>query len=210
MANWGSGATGAASGAAAGSTFGPVGTAAGAVIGGIAGLFGSKKKKKKSPKRVSAFDPMQEGVYKDQVDALRGQGQFADLYNYDADVANSNFDMNVANPANRQFQEDIIPQITGQFRGNNLQNSTYAGEGLAKAGRQVQEGLNAARSQMHYQGQNDVMNRKANAIENTLNRSTFAYQRPEAETPNMMDQIMNSVGPAAGKWLESYMNKRMA
>lgn len=211
--DWGSGTTGALSGAASGAMIGSVvpgiGTAIGAGVGGLAGFFGGLfgGKKKKKPKRVSTLDPRQEKLYAAQEQGLYGKGEFADLYNFDANAANQNFDANVAAPAYRQFNEDVIPGITGQFRGNNLQNSTYAGESLSRAGRDVQEGLNAARSNMQYQGTQQAKQNKASAINDFLGRSTFAYEQSDAESPNGIDQILNSLGPATGKWVENYFNK---
>lgn len=212
---WGNAAGGAASGAATGAMFGSVvpgiGTAVGAVAGGAAGffsgLFGGKKKQKKKNK-YSTLDPRQEKLYAQQEAALNGQGEFADLYNFDPEAANANFEANVARPAYRNFNESVIPGITGQFRGANLQNSTYAGEGLARAGRDVQEGLNAARSNMIYQGTQQAKQNKMSAIENILNRSTFAYGPDDEQAPNGIDQILDSMGPAAGKWVENYFNSK--
>jgi len=202
----GSGLSGAASGAATGSIFGPIGTGVGAVVGGIAGLFGSKKKKKK-PKRMSTLDPQQQALYNDYVGSIRGEGPFSDLYNYDAEGANANFDQNVSRPAYRNFQENIIPGITGQFRGNNIQNSSYTGEALGRAGRNVQEGLDAQRSNMIFNGQQNAQQNKQNAIQNVMGTQTFAYSKPGAQSPSTIDQILGSLGTNSGQWLADYLKK---
>lgn len=201
----GSAASGALSGAATGSTFGPWGTVAGAVIGGAAGLFGSKKKKKK-PKTSSTLDPQQQGLYNDYIASIRGEGSMSGLYNYDAEGANKNFDANVSRPAYRNFQENIIPGITGQFRQNNLMNSSYTGEALGRAGRDVQENLDAQRSNMQFQGQQNAQTAKQNAINNVLNMQTFATQKPGPQKPSGVDQILSSLAPDAGDWLKDYLN----
>lgn len=201
--SWGGGATGAVSGAATGSIFGPIGTAAGGVIGGIAGLFGSKKKKK--PKRVSTLDPQQQALYQDYVDSLRGEGPFSNLYNYDAEGANANFDQNVSRPAYRNFQENIVPGITGQYRSGNIMNSSYSGEALGRAGRNVQEGLDAARSNMQFQGQQNAQANRQNALNNILGMNTFDYQQRN-NSGSSIDNILSSVAPQAGKWFSDYLN----
>ncbi len=197
--------SGAASGAATGSVFGPVGTAAGGIIGGIAGLFGSKKKKKK-PKRISTLDPQQQALYNDYVGSIRGEGPFNDLYNYDAEGANQNFDQNVSRPAYRNFQENIIPGITGAYRQKNLMNSSYSADALAKEGRNVQENLDALRSNMQFQGQQNAQANKQNAINNILGTKTFDYQQPQAPGGGI-DEILNKVAPQAGEWFANYLNK---
>ncbi len=205
--NFGGGLSGAASGAAIGSSFGPVGTGVGAVVGGIGGLFGSKKKKKK-PKPVSTLDPQQQGLYNDYVSSLRGGGPLKDLYNYDANQANQVFDQNTARPAYRGFQENIIPQITGQFRGNNLMNSSYTGEALGRAGRDVQENLDALRSQQNFAGQQNSQQSKQDALNKILNMQTFAYDRPQERTPSGIDQILGQVAPQAGQFFADFLKPR--
>lgn len=211
--DWNSGASGAASGAisgaAVGSLFPGVGTATGAVVGGVvggaSGLFGGKKKKK--PKKRSTLDPQTQALYDDYIASIRGEGPMKDLYNFDAEGYNDVFDKTVGRAANRNFNENIIPGITGQFRSNNLMNSSYAGESLSRAGRDVQENLDALRSQNVFQGQQQANQNKYNAINSVLNTQTFAYDKPEAQAPNAIDQILNSVGPAAGEWFADYLKK---
>lgn len=202
--NFGGAASGAISGASMGSAFGGPGAAIGGALGGIAGLFGKNKKRK--PKKISTLDPQQQGLYNDYVGSLRGQGPFADMYNYDANMANQVFDANVAKPAYRGFQENIIPQITGQFRGNNLMNSSYTGEALARKGRDVQENLDALRLQNQFAGQQQSQANRQNALQNILGMTTFDYQG-RAPKSNMIDQILGATGPAAGQWFSNFLNK---
>ncbi len=201
----GSALSGAGTGASVGSLFGPVGTGIGAIAGGALGLFGSKKKKKKKPKQISSLDPQQQGLYTDYVNSLRGEGPFNDMYNYDVNAANANFDANVSRPAYRNYQENIIPNITGQFRQKNIGNSSYTGEALARSGRDVQENLDALRSNTIFQGQQNAGNNKQNAINNILGMQTFAYQKPQERKPSMIDQILGKTAPAAGEWFADYL-----
>ena len=201
----GAGVSGAVSGAATGSTFGPAGAVFGGIVGGVTGLFGSKKKKKKKPKQISTLDPQQQALYGDYVNSIRGEGPFSDLYNYDAEGANQNFDKNVSRPAYRNFSENVIPGITGQYRSQNLMNSSYSGEALSRAGRDVQENLDAQRSNMQFQGQQNAQTSKQNAINGVLNMQTFANQRPEAQKSSSIDQILGKVAPQAGEWFADYL-----
>lgn len=211
-----SGLTGALGGAATGAQLGSIvpgiGTAIGAVggglIGGVAGLFGSKKKKTKKPKQLSTFDPMQQQLYQQYMQSLTGNGPFSDLYNFNAEQANQAFDANVSRPAYRSFRENVIPQITGQFRQGNLMNSSYAGDALSRAGRDVQENLDAQRSAMQFQGQQQSQASKQNAINSLLNTQSFAYSKPGEQKPSTIDQILNSVAPSAGEWFADYLRPK--
>ena len=204
-ADWGAGASGAVSGGISGFTAGgPIGGAVGAVTGGLAGLFGGKKKQK--PKRISRLDPSQQKNYKDYIASLRGEGgPFNDLYNFDTQGANNNFDQNVSRPANRNFNENIIPGITGQFRGQNMMNSSYTGEALGRAGRDVQENLDAQRSNMIFNGQQGALDRKERGVKDFLNMQTFDYEKPE-QSP--MSGIMSTLGPQAANFLTDYLSKK--
>lgn len=205
--NFGNAASGAMAGGQIGSAIMPgYGTAIGAGIGGLAGLFGSKKKRRK-PKQISTFDPQQQGLYDQYVQGLSGKGQFSDLYNYDAQGANANFDRNVSRPAYRNFQENIIPSITGQFRQGNLQNSSYAGEALSRAGRDVQEGLDAQRSNMQFMGQQNANQNRMQGIQNILGTQTFARQDA---SPNSFDQMLGTLTPGAGQWFADFLKSKSA
>lgn len=204
--DFGAGAGGAASGAAIGSSILPgIGTGIGAVAGGLLGLFGRSKKKK--PKKISTLDPTQQNLYDKYAQGLQGQGQFADLFNFDSNAARENFNKMYAQPAYQQFQEEVVPDITGQFRGGNLQNSSYLGGALSKAGTDVQKNLDAQLANMLYQGQNDSVSRRINGINNLLNMQTFAYQQPQQSAG---DQVFNSLLDVGGKAAGSYFNNKFA
>jgi hypothetical protein len=201
-ADWGSAAGGAASGAAIGTSIMPGwGTAIGAVGGGLLGLFGGGKKKK--PKKISTLDKNQQGIYEDYAKAIRGEGgRFADLFNFDSKAATSNWDKMFAQPAYQKFNEEVVPGITGQFRGGNLQNSSYMGGALGKAGTDVQRNLDAHMSNMLYQGQQDAFSRRAKGINDILNTQTFAMEGQQPSGGNQaFDALMNVGGQAAGQYI---------
>lgn len=203
--NFASGATGALSGGASGMAMGgPWGAAAGAVIGGAAGLFGGGKKQKKAKKR-DTLNPQQKRLFQQYNDAITGKGPLAGLFNFDTAGANANFEQNVSRPAYRQFQENIIPGITGQFRQNNIGNSSYTGEALGRAGRNVQENLDAQRSNMIFQGQQQANQNKIHGIDSILGTQTFAYERPQEQNPSGIDQILGKAAPAAADYWADYI-----
>ncbi len=190
------GITGAATGFASG---GPPGAVIGGIVGLTSGLFKKKKQKKKKP--ISTLDPQQQQLYNEYISSLRGEGPHASLFNYDSEAANANFEKNVGRPAYRQFEENIIPGITGQFRKANIGQSSYTGEALSRAGRDVQENLDALRSDMQFQGQQQANQNKQNAINQILNMQTTAQQKPGPQQPSTIDQILNTLGPASGDLL---------
>lgn len=196
--------SGAMSGASIGSSFGPIGTGVGAVAGGLLGLFGSKKKKKKS-KPINTLDPRQQQLYDQYIQSLQGKGPFSDMYNFDAQGYNDVFDKTIGRQAYRNFNENIIPGITGQFRSNNLMNSSYAGDALSRAGRDVQENLDAQRSANIFAGQQQANLNKQNAINNILGMQTFAMKQPQQGSPGTIDQILGTLAPRAGEWFADYL-----
>ncbi len=205
MANFAGAAGGAITGAQLGSSFGAPGAIAGGLIGGVAGLFGSKKKK---PKKKSTLDPQQQKLYNDYVSSIRGQGgPFSGLYNFDANQQNNVFDQTVGRQAYREFREKNVPEITGAFRANNLQNSSYAGEALARRGRDVQENLDALRAQYQFAGQQEAQQRQQRGIQDILGMNTQAYVNPDQQ-PNTIDKILGGLAPMAGQTFGDYLTRR--
>lgn len=199
----GTGISGGLTGAQAGFAMGgPVGGAIGGAIGLTTGFFGNKKKKKKPH---STLDKNQQQIYNDYIASLRGEGPNADLFNFDANQYNNVFDQTIGRQAYRNFNENIIPSITGQFRGGNLMNSSYAGESLSRAGRDIQENLDALRSQNVFQGQQQANQNRMNATQNLLNLQTQAFERPEGST---IDKILSQVGPQASELFADYIKKK--
>lgn len=194
--DWTSGAQGAIQGGTTGfQAGGPPGAVIGAITGGTLGLFGGGKKKKK--KRISTLDERQQRLNEQQHEAILGQGPLADLYKYNPQEANRVFDLETANPAYRNFRENLVPSVTGAFRNQGLMNSSYAGDALSKLARDVQESLDAQRAKYMYQQQGDVQNARRNAIENLQNRTTFAQDTaaPTGGSGFDINSILGSITP---------------
>jgi len=173
----GSGAvSGGLSGAATGfSVGGPIGAGIGAVAGGLMGGFSGGG----SPKKISTLDKNQRRLNKKYIAGLEGEGEFANLFNFDSDAAMKNFQTSYANPAMQSWKDNVVPGITGSFRGGNLQNSSYLGGALARSGEAVQTDLNARMADMLYRGNESAMERRLNSLQDILNRQTFAYEQPQ-------------------------------
>lgn len=149
------------------------------------------------PKKVSTMDKMQQGLYNQMAQALQGGGgPLGDIYSFDPEAAQNFWQQSLVNPAMQNFNEQVVPGITGAFRGNNLQNSSYLGGGLAKSGTDLQSSLNAQLAQMLYQGQQDAINRKQGGLNQLLNMQTQAYQT--SPIMQLLSALASSAGQAAG------------
>lgn len=166
------------------------------IAGGVALASAALSSRKKKAKKRSTMDKNQQKLWKEYHDAIHGQGPLADLYNYDAQKAQQNFQQYYGEPAYQSFQENVVPQVTGQFRSKNLQNSTYAGQALSRAGRDVQNDINRNMANYMYEMEQSVLNRKANAVNSALNTQTFAYEKPQEQ---WFDALLNGAGGAFGK-----------
>lgn len=201
--DFGNFATGVAGGAGTGSMFGPAGTVLGAAAGGILSLFGGNKKKKK---KKSSFDPQQEQLYNQSYQALQGKGPLADIYSHDPVKANENFDRNIARPAYRNYEENIVPTITGQYRKNNTMNSSYSAQALARSGRDVQENLDAQRYDYLYRGEESAKANKRQGAQNLLNMNT--QEIDTAGEYDLVDDILKAGGTQAKAWFQDYLASR--
>lgn len=198
--DFGGSLSGAATGAAAGAPFGPVGVGVGGVAGGLLGAYSRSRKRKKR----STLDQTQQGLYDQYAQGIQGQGQFANDFNFNPQQSRDVFNKNVAQPAYQNFQENIVPSITGQFRGGNLQNSSYLGGALSKAGTDVQRNLDAQLSRMMQEGQQSSIERRLGALRDILGMQTFAYERPQASPfDNLLGGFAEGAGQYAAKNLTS-------
>lgn len=189
-----------------GSIGGPFGALAGGLIGGIGGLFNKDTSKKKF-KPISTLDPTQKRLYEQQAQALQGGGgPLADVYGqFNPTLMKDFYEKSYAQPQYQEFQENIVPTITGQFRGQNLQNSSYLGGALSKAGTNVQNNLNAQMADLLYRGQQSSLDRRATALDRILNLQTHVNQRPQ---PSVFDNLLNSLSSNAGDMLAEYFKKK--
>ena len=201
--NVGSGLSGAASGATLGGSIGGgPGAAIGGGIGGLLGLFGGGQKK---PQQQSTLDPKQRALLDEYLTAAQtGQGPLAELFGPTDMTGYQNFfQRNFADPALQRFKEEIIPNITGQFRGAGLGQSSYLGEALGKAGTDVQKGLDDKLADILFQAEQGTKQNRRGAVENILGMNTLAQGRPRNTA---IQDILNNLGPAAGNLLGNYLS----
>lgn len=202
--DFGSALSGAGTGAITGAQLGgPWGALFGGGLGALSGLFGGQGKKN----NVSTFDPRQKQLFDQSVTALQGGGgPLADVYGqYDPALMRDFYEKAYAQPQYQEFERNIVPTITGQFRGKNLQNSSYLGGALAQAGTNVQNNLNAQLAQMLFEGQRSSLDRRSNALDRILNMQTFATEKPQA---SIFDSLLGSLASGAGDMLQQFLQQR--
>jgi hypothetical protein len=170
-----------------------------AIASTVGSMFGGGKKKK--AKKRSTLSPEEQKLHQDYISGLRGEGPMAGMFNFNPEQVNSNFENMVARPAYRQFQENIIPGITGQFRGANIGNSSYTGEALGRAGRNVQESLDAQRANALYKAEQSSIDRKMRGVDSALNIKTFDWERPQESGGSPFDKILGMAGEHGAKFL---------
>jgi hypothetical protein len=204
--DWKSGLSGAGTGATYGGAIGgPYGALIGGGLGAIGGFFGDNSKKPNN--KLSTFDPYQKQLYEQQSQALQGGGgPLADVYGqFNPQLMQDYYKTNFAEPAYQEFQQNIVPEITGAFRGKNLQNSSYLGGALSQAGTNVQNNLNAQMAKLLYGGQQSSLDRRSNALHNILGLQTHVNERPQS---SIFDTLLESLAGGAGDILGDYLKKR--
>lgn len=205
--DWKTGATGAVTGATQGGSIGgPWGALIGAGVGFSTGFLGGEKNRSKNS-QPSTFDPQQKQLYDQKIQALEGNGgPLADVYGqFNPELMRDYYEKSYANPQYQEFQQRTVPTITGQFRGHNLQNSSYLGEALSRAGTDVQNNLNAQLSKLLYEGEQSSLTRRGNALENILNMQTHVNERGG---PSIFDNLLNSLAEGSGDILADYLKSR--
>ncbi len=202
-----SGFSGAGTGAIYGAQLGGgPGAVAGGIIGGLSGFFGKDKNKKK-PEQISTFDPYQKQLFEQKTQALQGNGgPLADVYGpFNSQLMRDYYEKSFAQPAYQEFQENVVPTITGAFRGKNLQNSSYLGGALANAGSKVQNNLNGQLAELLYKGEQSSLDRRSSALDRILNLQTHVDQRQQ---PSIFDSLLSSLSNGAGDLLADYLKSR--
>ena len=151
MANWGAGATGAATGAMAGASFGPIGAGLGAVGGGLAGLFSSKPKDK--TRQFPTLNPQQQEALSGILGQLGQGGTAGQNYGLAQQYQNQMLQggpeayKQWAAPYQTQFQEQVLPGIAERYSGlggglgGGAQSSSGFGQALGGAASQFQSNL---------------------------------------------------------------------
>lgn len=204
--DWQSSLSGATAGSLTGASIaGGWGALPGALIGGISGGFGSNRDKKVNS--ISTFDPQQKQLFEQYSQALQGGGgPLADVYGqFSPDLMRNYYQQAYSQPQYQDFQQNIVPGITGSFRGKNLQNSSYLGRALSQAGTNVQNNLNAQMAELLFKGQQSAIDRRANALRDILNMQTHVNERPQS---SIFDNLMSGLAGGAGDFLAQFLRSR--
>ncbi len=152
--------------------------------------------KKEKTKQFQTFTPQQQGILNQLLSlgsqSLPQQSQYFESLLQPGSEAEGAF----AAPAQRQFQEEIIPSIaerfTGQF-GTGSSRSSAFGQQLGQAGAGLAERLAAMRAQLAGQGAAGLQG----LLSTGLSPQFSTAFRPAA--PGFLGSLLSGVAPAAGQ-----------
>lgn len=203
---WG-GLAGAGSGAATGSIFGPIGTAAGGLIGGLAGLFGGQKKQKIRPQ--STLRPEQEELYQQAINAGLNPGAggaFGGAADYYRNLlSDDSADFNAfAAPQLRQYNQDIVPNISEQFArmGSGGLSSSGFRNAQMQGATDLAERLGAIRANLRQAGAQGLQNI------GQIGLGRFSENVRNTPQPGFAENLFEGIGGALPSVANWYLNKR--
>lgn len=157
---------------------------------------------RKKPKQVSLQSKKQRRLQDDMYNSFYGRGNFNDLFApTDYDALNQRFEESYARPAMRRFKEEIIPSITGQFRGGGIMESDVAANALARSGRDLEETLAAQRGDFLYRQSEADKDRRLRGIQGYINSNQVATS-PGGYAP--FDAVMSEIGSRFGNEAADY------
>lgn len=168
---------GAISGGATGfSVGGPIGGLVGAGLGGLAGLFGGGAGQKKEKfKQVSTKTPQQQALMELIQEGLEsGEGPFGDLFGKFDEGA---FQKGVTNPALKNFQENILPQLQEKFNAG----GQYGGSGMRNAQMKAGVDLQDRLAQLMYQAQQGQNQNRLQGLSGLINSQNVQNIRQEPQ-----------------------------
>lgn len=110
--------------------------------------------------------------------ALQGEGPLGQIGQYDPATSAQQFNDAVAQPLITQFQEEVMPGITGQFRGAGLGNSTFAGQASARAGEGLERQLASGLAQYQQADKQSALDRLLQLFSTGFGRQTKAFEQP--------------------------------
>lgn len=159
--------------------------------------------KDRGPKKFDTQSQGQQDIFALIEQGLKGEGPFASIGQFDPESSAQRFNDSVAQPLITQFNEEILPGITGQFRGSGLGNSTFAGQASARAGEGLERQLSSGLAQFQGQEQQNASQNLQNLINSFLGQQTFGFKE---QSPNLLTQLgvigtgegIKAAGAAAG------------
>jgi hypothetical protein len=162
--------------------------------------FGERDKAKQfdmlSPEQMQLLQSVMQSL-------MGGEGQFGDLYGvFDPQKSADIFQQGVANPAMRNFQQQVIPGIQQAFADQGA--SSGLNNSLATAGRDLSENLNSQLA-MFINQQNQQQNQnRMQGLNLGLGTQQFG-QYIQGGNGGFVPGILNSFAEGAGKGLTGWM-----
>lgn len=150
-------------------------------VGPLLGGIFSRRQSEETP-----IQGRQREVIDQILSSIQGEGPFSDLFNMNEDAFQKSF----VEPAKRQFQTQIAPQIQQSYIASGQQRGTGIEDALTRAGVNLDDMLNQYRFQQMQQGQE----RQLGALERILG------QGPGAAPEQTFGQVFQ---PALGGYFAS-------
>lgn len=162
-------------------------------------LFGKKNKIKKvqtaTPEAMQAMQQIWQALQ-------LGQGPYADIYGpYNPQNTADYFQKGVAEPANRNFQQNTIPNIMQAFADQGA--SSGLGSQLASAGRNLQSDLDAQLAQTQYQAMLQNQQNRAQGLTQGLNYNPYQFYQQQGSgglVPSILGSFAQGAGQSFNPW----------
>lgn len=197
--SWSGAATGAATGAALGSAVPVIGTGLGALGGGLLGLFGGNagKKSEKTKQLPTQTKEQQQLAKLINAGLVSGKGPFAELF---GDFNQEKFDQGVTQPALKNFQENILPQLQEKF----IAGNQVLGSGMRNAQVKAATDLQSQLAALMYQAQQQQQQNKLAGIQSALgNRGVENVTK--GGTKGAGESFLQGLTPELGKVLGGWI-----
>lgn len=160
-------------------------------------LFGKKDK----AKQFQQFNPQQMQGLQQLFQALSGGGgAFQDLFGeFNPEQSSNIFQRGVAEPAMRNFQQRVIPQIMESFGDQGESSGLY--NSLASAGRDLQSGLGSQQELFMNQSRLQNQGNRMGGLQQLLGaqpNQTYTQQGYAGFLPMLLQQFAGGAGKSIG------------
>lgn len=207
MADWGAGASGAATGAMTGSMFGPWGTALGAGAGGLLGLFGGGGNEYDKLKKFPTMTKEQQSLLNQMMQMLGQEGGLGQGMQGGIDLQRQLMDPNseavrqFSDPYMREFEQQTIPGLAERFAGmgggmGGGMSSSGFGQALSSAGGNLQSQLAQLKASLGQNAAQSLMSQYGNMSGQALSAQPFGYQQPQRPKQGIGEGFLQSWGQA--------------
>lgn len=147
-------------------------------------------------KQATLKTPEQQTLMQLISDALtKGEGPLKDLF---GSFNQQEFEQGITQPALKNFQENILPQIQEKF----IAGNQVLGSGMRRGQLKAAEDLQSQLAQLMYQAQQQQKQNRLQGIQSHIGENTFENI---VQQPKQKSSIWESILPAAGSAVGSFL-----